>query len=204
MWEGADVDLGRLPIQTCWPGDAGPLITWGLTVTRGPQQAAPEPRHLSPAGDRAQPGHHALARASRRRARFPRPRLAHPGDAVSGRGRAGRGSGDHARRGHAGAGCALRVPVRGPAARRADRARRAASPHDLQVPASAEIVLEGTIHPSETALEGPVRRPHGLLQRAGALPGIHHRSDHDARATRSTTPPTPASRPTSRPCSASR
>jgi 4-hydroxy-3-polyprenylbenzoate decarboxylase len=34
--EGKDVDLGRLPVQTCWPGDAGPLITWGLTVTRGP------------------------------------------------------------------------------------------------------------------------------------------------------------------------
>ncbi len=29
------VDLGRLPIQTCWPGDAGPLITWGLVVTKG-------------------------------------------------------------------------------------------------------------------------------------------------------------------------
>src|SRR4051812_1198084 len=36
MWQGDDVDLARLPIQTCWPGDAGPLITWGLTVTRGP------------------------------------------------------------------------------------------------------------------------------------------------------------------------
>jgi len=36
VWEGADLDLGRLPVQTCWPGDAGPLITWGLTVTRGP------------------------------------------------------------------------------------------------------------------------------------------------------------------------
>ena len=34
-----DVDLGRLPIQTCWPDDAGPLITWGLTVTRGPNRA---------------------------------------------------------------------------------------------------------------------------------------------------------------------
>jgi len=33
--EGAEVDLGLLPIQTCWPEDAGPLITWGLTVTRG-------------------------------------------------------------------------------------------------------------------------------------------------------------------------
>ena len=36
VWEAQDIDLGRLPIQTCWPGDAGPLITWGLTVTRGP------------------------------------------------------------------------------------------------------------------------------------------------------------------------
>ena len=34
--EGADVDLGDWPIQTCWPDDAGPLITWGLTTTRGP------------------------------------------------------------------------------------------------------------------------------------------------------------------------
>jgi len=34
--EGADIDLGRLPIQTCWPDDAAPLITWGLVITRGP------------------------------------------------------------------------------------------------------------------------------------------------------------------------
>ncbi|TMO53552.1 4-hydroxy-3-polyprenylbenzoate decarboxylase [Pseudoalteromonas phenolica] len=33
---GDDVDLTKLPIQHCWPGDAAPLITWGLTVTRGP------------------------------------------------------------------------------------------------------------------------------------------------------------------------
>jgi len=36
MLEGDEVDLAKLPIQTCWPGDAGPLITWGLTVTKGP------------------------------------------------------------------------------------------------------------------------------------------------------------------------
>ena len=35
--EGVDIDLGDLPVQTCWPGDAGPLITWGLVITRGPQ-----------------------------------------------------------------------------------------------------------------------------------------------------------------------
>lgn len=38
-----DIDLARLPVQTCWPGDAGPLITWGLVVTRGPQTVA-QPR----------------------------------------------------------------------------------------------------------------------------------------------------------------
>jgi 4-hydroxy-3-polyprenylbenzoate decarboxylase len=41
--EGADVDLGELPVQLCWPGDAGPLITWGLVITRGPQ-SVPNPR----------------------------------------------------------------------------------------------------------------------------------------------------------------
>ena len=38
--EGPQVDLGTLPVQTCWPEDAGPLITWGLVITRGPQGGA--------------------------------------------------------------------------------------------------------------------------------------------------------------------
>jgi 4-hydroxy-3-polyprenylbenzoate decarboxylase len=38
VWEGGDVDLARLPVQTCWPDDVAPLITWGLTVTRGPHK----------------------------------------------------------------------------------------------------------------------------------------------------------------------
>ena len=37
---GDDIDLAQLPVQTCWPGDVGPLITWGLVVTRGPQSVA--------------------------------------------------------------------------------------------------------------------------------------------------------------------
>ena len=36
QFHGDDVDLNMLPIQTCWPGDAAPLITWGLVTTRGP------------------------------------------------------------------------------------------------------------------------------------------------------------------------
>jgi 4-hydroxy-3-polyprenylbenzoate decarboxylase len=39
VWEGADVDLARLPIQHCWPGDVAPLITWGLVITQGPHKA---------------------------------------------------------------------------------------------------------------------------------------------------------------------
>jgi 4-hydroxy-3-polyprenylbenzoate decarboxylase len=38
VWEGDDVDVARLPIQHCWPGDVAPLITWGLVITRGPNK----------------------------------------------------------------------------------------------------------------------------------------------------------------------
>ena len=36
--EGDQVDLDQLPIQTCWPGDAAPLVTWALAITRGPEK----------------------------------------------------------------------------------------------------------------------------------------------------------------------
>jgi 4-hydroxy-3-polyprenylbenzoate decarboxylase len=41
--EREDIDLADLPIQHCWPGDVAPLITWGLVITRGPQ-SVPRPR----------------------------------------------------------------------------------------------------------------------------------------------------------------
>ena len=37
VWRGDEIDLTRLPIQTCWPGEPAPLITWPLVVTQGPQ-----------------------------------------------------------------------------------------------------------------------------------------------------------------------
>ncbi len=46
--KGADIDLGALPIQTCWPGEPAPLITWPLVVTQGPK-----PPHSKSGGDRA-------------------------------------------------------------------------------------------------------------------------------------------------------
>ncbi len=36
VWRGDEIDLGKLPIQICWPGEPAPLITWPLVVTRAP------------------------------------------------------------------------------------------------------------------------------------------------------------------------
>ena len=37
VWQGDDIDLAKLPIQSCWPGEPAPLITWPLVVTEGKQ-----------------------------------------------------------------------------------------------------------------------------------------------------------------------
>lgn len=154
VWEGNNVDLARLPVQTCWPGDVAPLITWGLTVTRGP---------LKP---RQNLGIYRQQVIGRNKVimRW----LAHRGGALDFR--------DH---GLTAPGQPFPVAV----ALGADPATilGAVTPvpdtlseyqfagllrgsktevvkcigSDLQVPASAEIVLEGVIHPQETALEGP-------------------------------------------------
>ncbi|MFQ5774737.1 MAG: UbiD family decarboxylase, partial [Kiloniellaceae bacterium] len=42
--EGEDIDLGALPVQTCWPGEPAPLITWPLVVTKGPSAGAKDAR----------------------------------------------------------------------------------------------------------------------------------------------------------------
>jgi 4-hydroxy-3-polyprenylbenzoate decarboxylase len=154
VWEGRDVDLSRLPIQTCWPGDAGPLITWGLTVTRGPLK---ERQNLGIYRQQVIAPNKVIMRW-----------LPHRGGAIDYH--------DHcqARPGEPfpvavaiGAdpatllGAVTPVPdtlseyqfaglLRGA---RTELARCTGS--DLQVPASAEIVLEGAIGPGETATEGP-------------------------------------------------
>ncbi|KDM92394.1 4-hydroxy-3-polyprenylbenzoate decarboxylase [Photobacterium galatheae] len=38
VWEGDEVDLDKIPVMSCWPGDVAPLMTWGLTITRGPEK----------------------------------------------------------------------------------------------------------------------------------------------------------------------
>jgi 4-hydroxy-3-polyprenylbenzoate decarboxylase len=152
--EGADVDLGRLPVQTCWPGDVAPLITWGLTVTRGPgrqrqnlgiyrQQVIARDkvimRWLAQRGGALDYRDHGLARP-----RDPFPVAvalgADPATLLA---------------------AVTPVPDTLSEYQFAGLLRGSKTDvtkcvgHDLQVPAGAEIVLEGWIHPGETALEGP-------------------------------------------------
>ncbi len=154
VWEGKDIDLGKLPIQHCWPGDVAPLITWGLVVTRGPNKAR---QNLGIYRQQVIAPDKVIMRW-----------LAHRGGALDFR--------DHCVKNPGqpfpvavviGAdpatilGAVTPVPdslseyqfaglLRGS---KTELVKCISS--DLQVPASAEIVLEGVIHPGETALEGP-------------------------------------------------
>ena len=154
VWEGSEVDLSKLPIQTCWPEDVAPLITWGLVVTKGP---------LKPRQNLGIYRQQVIAK-NKVIMRW----LAHRGGALDLR--------DHM---HAHPAEPFPVAV----ALGADPATilGAVTPvpdslseyqfagllrgsktelvkclgSNLEVPASAEIILEGAIHPGETALEGP-------------------------------------------------
>lgn len=154
VWEGKDVDLGRLPIQTCWPGDAGPLITWGLTVTRGPHKTR---QNLGIYRQQVIAPNKVIMRW-----------LAHRGGALDFRDFCLANPGQPYPLAVAlGAdpatilGAVTPVPDSLSEYQFAGLLRGAKTEivkclsHNLQVPASAEIVLEGYIHPDETALEGP-------------------------------------------------
>jgi len=161
VWEGGDVDLGRLPVQTCWPDDAAPLITWGLTITRGPLKSR---QNLGIYRQQVLGRNRVIMRW-----------LAQRGGALDFR--------DHART-HPGTpfpiavalgadpatmlGAVTPVPDSLSEYQFAGLLRGARTEivkcitHDLWVPASAEIVLEGFIQPDasdpsgyESALEGP-------------------------------------------------
>jgi len=154
VWEGKDVDLGRLPIQTCWPGDVAPLITWGLTVTRGPNKTR---QNLGIYRQQVIAPNKVIMRW-----------LAHRGGALDYRDHCDKNPGvpfpvavvigaDPATI----LGAVTPVPDTLSEYQFAGLLRGAKTElvkclgSDLQVPASAEIVLEGVIHPGETAVEGP-------------------------------------------------
>jgi len=169
VWEGKDVDLSRLPVQTCWPGDAGPLITWGLTVTRGPLKPR---QNLGIYRQQVIGPNRVILRW-----------LAHRGGALDFR--------DH-QLAHPGKPFAVAVALGADPATtlaavtpvpdalgeyqfagllrgaRTELANCIGS--SLQVPAQAEIVLEGAIHPDDVALEGPHGDHTGYYNEAERFP----------------------------------
>jgi 4-hydroxy-3-polyprenylbenzoate decarboxylase len=168
VWEGRDVDLSRLPVQTCWPGDAGPLITWGLTVTRGPNKPR---QNLGIYRQQVIGPNRVIMRW-----------LAHRGGALD--------FADHQKK--------SRDPFPVAVAIGADPATTLAAvtpvpdtlgeyqfagllrgsrtevtkciSNELQVPATAEIVLEGAIRPGDEALEGPHGDHTGYYNEAERFP----------------------------------
>ena len=166
--EGREVDLSALPIQTCWPADAGPLITWGLTVTRGPHKKR---QNIGIYRQQVLGPNRVIMRW-----------LAHRGGALDFR--------DH--------GLASRQPFPVAVALGADPATLLAAVTplpdtlseyqfagllrgartelakcigaELQVPATAEIVLEGTIRADDTAEEGPHGDHTGYYNEAERFP----------------------------------
>ena len=169
LWEGQDVDLARLPIQTCWPGDVAPLITWGLVVTRGPYKKR---QNLGIYRQQVIAPNKVIMRW-----------LAHRGGALDLR---------DFQEAHPGQpfpvsvalgadpatilGAVTPVPDSLSEYQFAGLLRGSKTEvvkclgNDLQVPASAEIVLEGVIHPGEMAPEGPYGDHTGYYNEVAEFP----------------------------------
>ena len=154
VWEGANVDLSRLPVQHCWPGDVAPLVTWGLTVTRGPHKSR---QNLGIYRQQVLGPNKLIMRWLAHRGGaldFREHQLAHPGKPFPLAVALGADPATIL-------GAVTPVPDSLSEYQFAGLLRGAKTEvvkclgSDLQVPASAEIVLEGVIHPGETALEGP-------------------------------------------------
>jgi len=154
VWEGKDIDLAKLPIQTCWPGDAAPLITWGLTVTRGPHKKR---QNLGIYRQQVIGPNKVIMRWLAHRGGaldFRDHTLANPGKPFPAAVALGADPATIL-------GAVTPVPDSLSEYQFAGLLRGSKTElvkclgSDLQVPASAEIVLEGVIHPGETAVEGP-------------------------------------------------
>ena len=191
--EGEEVDLGKLPIQTCWPGDAGPLITWALVVTKGPQK---ERQNLGIYRQQVIGKNKVIMRW-----------LAHRGGALDFR---------DWQQAHPGEPFPVAVALGADPATilgavtpvpdslseyafagllRGDKTEvTQCMGSDLQVPASAEIVLEGFIYPGEEADEGPFGDHTGYYNEVERFPvftieRITHRKDPIYHSTYTGRPP---------------
>ena len=154
VWEGKDADLSRIPIQTCWPGDVAPLITWGLTVTKGPNKTR---QNLGIYRQQVIGPNKVIMRWLAHRGGaldFREFSLANPGKPYPLAVALGADPATIL-------GAVTPVPDTLSEYQFAGLLRGSKTEviqcigNELQVPASAEIVLEGAIYPDETALEGP-------------------------------------------------
>ncbi len=189
----ADVDLSFLPIQTCWPGDAGPLVTWPLVITRGPEK---ERQNLGIYRMQVIGRNRLIMRWLSHRGGaldFREWQLAHPGEPFPVSIAIGA---DPATT------LATVTPVPDTLSEYAFAGLLRGSrtevvnclTNDLQVPASAEIVLEGVIEPGDMAPEGPYGDHTGYYNEVEQFPvftvkKITHRPDPIYHSTYTGRPP---------------
>ena len=177
VWEGTDVDLGRLPIQHCWPGDVAPLVTWGLTVTKGPHKKR---QNLGIYRQQVIGRNKLIMRWLAHRGGaldFREHTQAHPGEPFPVSVALGADPATIL-------GAVTPVPDSLSEYQFAGLLRGAKTEvvkclgNDLQVPASSEIVLEGVIRPDETALEGRLAYEMALEGPYGDHTGYYNEQDH--------------------------
>ena len=191
--EGDDVDLDKLPIQTCWPGDKAPLVTWALAVTRGPEK------------ERQNLGIYRMQKIGKNKLimRW----LAHRGGALDYREFQKRFPGKPYPVAIAlGADPATTLGAVTPVPDtlseyafagllRGEKTQVAKClGNDLQVPATAEYILEGFLHPGEEAEEGPFGDHTGYYNEVESFPvftidRITHRKDPIYHSTYTGRPP---------------
>lgn len=191
--DGEQVDLGQIPVQTCWPEDAAPLITWGLVVTKGPDKP------------RLNLGIYRMQVMSKNRAimRW----LSHRGGALDYRAWQQKHPGEPYPVAVAlGADPATTLAAVTPVpdtlseyafagllrGSRSEVTKCIGS--DLLVPASAEFILEGHIHPDDMAPEGPFGDHTGYYNEVEQFPvftidRITHRRDPIYHSTYTGRPP---------------
>ncbi|MDN6296586.1 MAG: 4-hydroxy-3-polyprenylbenzoate decarboxylase [Halomonas sp.] len=169
VYEGDDVDLDRLPIQHCWPGDAAPLVTWSLVVTRGPHK---ERQNLGIYRQQKIGKNRLIMRWLSHRGGaldFQEFQQAHPGEPFPVAVALGADPATIL-------GAVTPVPdtlseYAFAGLLRGSRTELVKCGHaELDVPASSEIILEGYIYPDDTAPEGPFGDHTGYYNEVESFP----------------------------------
>ena len=196
--QGNDVDLTTIPIQTCWPGDAAPLVTWPLVITRGPGK---ERQNLGIYRMQLLGKNKLIMRWLSHRGGaldFRDWQLANPGKRYPVAVALGADPATTL-------GAVTPVPdsiseyafaglLRGSKTELVRCYSKLCKEHDLQVPATAEYILEGYIEPGEMAKEGPFGDHTGYYNEVESFPvftvdTITHREDPIYHSTYTGRPP---------------